>query len=314
MKKMLIFTVVVLILGVSGFLFLRKNKKVVYQKIQPERGSIAVEFRISGTVQPRNRLEIKPQVAGRIESILVVEGQKVKKGEILAWMSSTERAALLDIARAKGEEELKKWEDTYKPTPIISPLDGFIIVRNKEPGQVVSLNDVILVMADKLIVEANVDETDLSYIKLGQKVNMFLDAYPENKFTGIVEHIAYESEIINNVTVYKIKILPIKTPLDFRSGMTATVEVVANQKNDVLLLPVEAIIEKDDKKFVMVETENKKPERRRIETGISNGSKIEIVSGITEDETILIPVKDGKKERRSISAQRQMMGIPVGPR
>jgi len=314
MKKMLIFTVVVLILGVSGFLFLRKNKKVVYQKIRPERDSIAVEFRISGTVQPRNRLEIKPQVAGRIESILVVEGQKVKKGEILAWMSSTERAALLDIARAKGEEELKKWEDTYKPTPIISPLDGFIIVRNKEPGQVVSLNDVILVMADKLIVEANVDETDLSYIKLGQKVNMFLDAYPENKFTGIVEHIAYESEIINNVTVYKIKILPIKTPLDFRSGMTATVEVVANQKNDVLLLPVEAIIEKDDKKFVMVETENKKPERRRIETGISNGSKIEIVSGITEDETILIPVKDGKKERRSISAQRQMMGIPVGPR
>jgi len=314
MKKMLIFTVVVLILGVSGFLFLRKNKKVVYQKIQPERGSIAVEFRLTGMVQPRNRLEIKPQVAGRIESILVVEGQKVKKGEILAWMSSTERAALLDIARAKGEEELKKWEDTYKPTPIISPLDGFIIVRNKEPGQVVSLNDVILVMADKLIVEANVDETDLSYIKLGQKVNMFLDAYPENKFTGIVEHIAYESEIINNVTVYKIKILPIKTPLDFRSGMTATVEVVANQKNDVLLLPVEAIIEKDDKKFVMVETENKKPERRRIETGISNGSKIEIVSGITEDETILIPVKDGKKERRSISAQRQMMGIPVGPR
>ncbi len=312
MKKPLILGIVLIVLVISSFIFLKKDKKVVYQKIKPTRGSIAIEFRITGTVQPRNRLEIKPQVAGRIENILVFEGQKIKKGEVLAWMSSTERAALLDIARAKGEEELKKWEDAYKPTPIVSPLDGFIIVRNKEPGQVVSLNDVILVMADKLIVEANVDETDLSYVKLGQRVRMFLDAYPENRFTGIVEHIAYESEIINNVTVYKVKILPEKTPQDFRSGMTVTVEVIANQKDNILLLPVEAVLERDSKKFVLVGGQRRKPETRIVETGINNGSKIEIISGITEEDTVLLPEKKARRERSSsTTGRRNIMGIPV---
>ena len=55
--------------------------------------------------------------------------------------------------------------------------------------------DVMLVMADTLIIDANVDETDLRYLYLGQDVKIFLDAYPDQSFTGLVEHIAYESQI-----------------------------------------------------------------------------------------------------------------------
>ena len=98
------------------------------------RGSIKAQIPSTGIVEPRNRLEIKPPVAGRIDKVLVTEGQKVKKGEVLAWMSSSDRAALLDAARSKGEEELKHWEDVYKPAPIVAPLNGFIIQRAVEPG------------------------------------------------------------------------------------------------------------------------------------------------------------------------------------
>ncbi len=112
MKKIII-SVVVLLLIVGGIFLLSEKKKKNNQltEIQPTRGSIAIEFRETGTVSPRNRLEIKPQVSGRIEDVLVVEGQNVKKGEVIAWMSSTDRAALLDVTREKGEEEYRKWSD-----------------------------------------------------------------------------------------------------------------------------------------------------------------------------------------------------------
>lgn len=315
MKKVII-SVVVLVLIAGGIFLLseKKKKNNQFAEIKPARGSIAVEFRETGTVSPRNRLEIKPQVSGRIEDILVIEGQNVKKGEIIAWTSSTDRAALLDAARSKSEDEVKKWEDTYKPTPLISPLDGFIIARSKEPGQTVSVNDVILVMADKLIIEAVVDETDLRYIKPGQDVKIFLDAYPDKYFSGAVEHIAYESTVVNNVTVYKVKIKPGNPPPNFRSGMTATIEVTAAKREDVLLLPVDIIVvpkdslgEKGNKKFVSVKLPGGKSELKEVKTGISDGKKIEITEGITEDDIVLSSSKVPKRDR---TAQTRVGAIP----
>ncbi|MBI5572988.1 MAG: efflux RND transporter periplasmic adaptor subunit [Elusimicrobia bacterium] len=307
MKKIIIIVGIVIVV-VAVFLFLRKNKKSnQFQEIHPTRGSIAIEFRETGTVSPRNRLEIKPQVSGRLEDILVVEGQNVKKGEVLAWMSSTDRAALLDVAREKGDAEFQKWSDAYKPTPIISPLDGFIIARSKEPGQSVSVSDVILVMADKLIIEADVDETDLRYMKLGQEIDIFLDAYPEKEFNGIVEHIAYESKVINNVTVYEVKIKPENPPSNFRAGMTATIEVTADKRENVLLLPVDIIVEKGSRKFVTLKVAGGKSELREIKTGITDGKKIEITEGVTEDDIILSSSKVSKRDR---TAQTRIGGIP----
>src|SRR3989339_1669357 len=89
----------------------KKGEK--YETVKIERGSINSVISATGIVEPHNRLEIKPSVAGRIESVLVEEGEKVKKGQILAWMSSTERATLLDAARAPGEEEKKKREEDF---------------------------------------------------------------------------------------------------------------------------------------------------------------------------------------------------------
>jgi len=291
MKKIII-SIIVLSLITTGVIVLFKKKKSSYkgQEIYAKRSSIAIEFRETGSVGPRTRLEIRPQVSGRIEDILVIEGQKVKKGEILAWMSSTDRAALLDATRSQNKEEIKKFEDVYKPTSIVAPLNGFIIIRNKEPGQTVTVSDSIVVMADTLIIAANVDETDLRYIKLGQKVKIFLDAYPDKYFNGIVEHIAYESKVINNVTVYEIKIKPENPPQNFRSGMTATIELKAEQKDDVLLLPVNAVISNNNEKYVLIKKgKSEKAERRKIVTGINDGKNIEIVSGITEEDTILLP-------------------------
>lgn len=307
MKKIIIFVLAVAVIAAGLTIAKRKGKVQLYDEIRPERGPISVDFRETGSVSPRNRLEIKPPISGRIEDIAVVEGQKVKKGEIIALLSSSERAAMLDAARSKGEAELKKWEDIYRPTPITAPLDGFIIARNKEPGQTVSVNDILLVMADKLIIEADVDETDLRYINIGQKVKITLDAYPDERFDGIVEHIAYESQVINNVTVYTLKIRPQSVPENFRAGMTATVEVESQKKENALLLPFEAVTDKGRAKTVLLKTQKGKPETRKIETGITNGKQFEILSGISEDDIVLMPRNNTRTKKET---RRGFGGIP----
>ena len=135
MKKIIVILISLGIISATVFFVFKKksedNKKQV--EIKVEYGDIISSIRINGEVEPRNRVPVNPQITGRIENILVIEGQKVKKGEVIAWLSSAERAALLDIARTQGEHEYKKWQEIYKPTPVVAPLDGFIIVRDKEP-------------------------------------------------------------------------------------------------------------------------------------------------------------------------------------
>jgi macrolide-specific efflux system membrane fusion protein len=266
----------------------KKEEKLEIVKVT--RGNIESSIPATGTVMPRNRLELKPPVAGRIESVLVVEGQAVAKGEILAWMSSMERAALIDAARSKGAEEVKRWEEMYNPTPVMAPINGFIIQKSVEPGQTFTSNDVVLVMADHLIVKAQIDETDIGRIKLGQGVQIILDAYPKDAIKGKVEHIAYESKVISNVTVYEVDVVPDYIPAFFRAGMSATVNFSQSQKDSVLLVPVKAAKKRGKLTYVFkVNGEGKDAKPVQVEAGLEDSSNIEIISGLNEGDSVAIP-------------------------
>jgi macrolide-specific efflux system membrane fusion protein len=250
-----------------------------------ERGNIEITILSTGTVQPENRLEIKAPIPGRVEKILIKEGDYVKKGKILAWMSSAERATLLDSAQASGEKEVKKWEEIYRPTPIIAPIDGTIVLKNIENGQTFTTTDAILVMSDRLTVKAQVDETDIASIKLKQAAEITLDAYPETKISAKVDQIAFEATTISNVTTYIVDVLPKEIPSFMRSGMTANVKFFMDEKNDVLTVPNDAVKIQDGKSTVIVLQDGEQVERE-IETGITDGKKIEVVSGLNEGDTV----------------------------
>ena len=285
------------------------KEEVKLETVKVTRGDVLAVISSTGIVMPRNRLEIKPPVAGRIEDVLVREGENVTKGQVLAWMSSNERAALLDAARSKGEAELKYWMEAYKPAPIMAPLNGFIIQRNVEPGQSVSVSDSVLVMADRLIVKAQVDETDLGRIKLGQKVHVALDAYPDEKISGLVEHIAYESKTVSNVVIYEIDVLPSEVPAFFRSGMSATVNFTLAEKKAVLVLPLKAVRKRNGNSYVFIKKKDEKdPKPVRIEAGQENTENIEIVSGLSEGDEVIIPTTQMVQ-----SAFERMRGIPFNP-
>ena len=281
---------VLVVVIVGGWMLFHKNgSNGVVKDINPIRGDIQLTISAVGTVKPQNRLQIKPPINGRIEKVLVDEGDVVKVGQMLALMSSTERATLIDAARIKGDEEYVYWQKVYKETPLIAPIDGVVIVRAVEPGQTITPAEAVLVLSDRLIVEADVDETDIGEVKVGQKASVTLDAYPEIKIDATVDHISYESEVLNNVTTYKADILPVKVPEVFRSGMSANVDIIVAEANDALLIPEKAVSFVDGHAFVMAK-KNGKGDAKSVEvtTGIKNDNYIEIKTGLGDKDIVLL--------------------------
>jgi len=296
MKKLKIVITVLVLIAAGAFFMINKTQSPtegdVVEEINPFLGNIQATIPTTGVIEPQNRLEIKPSISGRIEKILVREGDSVKKGDILAWMSSTERAALLDAALAQGEEAVKYWQDVYRASPLISPIDGEVIVRAVEPGQTVTSADPVLVLSDRLIVSAQFDETDIGRVKKGQEAIITLDAYPEVKIMGLVDHIAYESQLVNNVTIYDVDIAPEKVPSFFRSGMSVNVEVIENRRENILLIPVEAVRRNEQRAYVLLKKfSESKLEERDIKVGLSDETNIEIVSGVSLKDMIVIASK-----------------------
>jgi macrolide-specific efflux system membrane fusion protein len=288
-------TAVIIFGGIKITQKIRSNK-ISYRKVRVISGPIQFAITSSGSVSPLNRLEIKPPVAGRIEEILTDQGQYVHRGAILAWMSSTDRAALLDAARANSEKELAEWQGIYKPTPVLAPLSGLVIANNIVRGQTVTTQDILMVLSDILVVKGQVDETDLSHIKTGERANIVLDAFPGETVPAKVAKIAYEAKTVNNVTVYEVEVMPLKTDANMRSGMSATISFIVDSRKKALLLPVEAVMTENGQSFVLKSSneEKSKPQKTEIKTGLSNSKEVEIMEGLEEGDTVVIVEKSRK--------------------
>jgi len=293
-KAQLLWGAVVVIIAVAaGFFFFRSafvsKPEVTYREYRPQIGDIRQTVSTTATVQPQNRLEIKSPVSGRIDEILVKEGDFVKKGEVLALVSSTERAALLDAATQKGQSEVDYWNKVYNQTALISPIDGQVIVSSLNPGQTITTSDAVLVLSDRLIVQADVDETDIGSVKVGQKARISLDAYPDIRVDGVVDHIYYESTLVNNVNIYHVDILPSRVPEVFRSGMSANVEIVVREKSGVLTLPVGAVKSRDGNSFVLKRAAPPDSVREApVRLGLQDADNVEIVSGLDASDVVFV--------------------------
>jgi membrane fusion protein, macrolide-specific efflux system len=304
MKKLMLILIVLAVAG-GGFRFYKKHRKETAAKASalnfvPAKAELKTLRRTvesTGEIRPENRLEVKSPIAGRLEELLVDEGDTVQKGQTVAWISSTERATLLDTARSKGEEEVKYWEGIYKAAPLVAPLSGTVIVRALEPGQTITSSSAVIVIADRLIVVGQVDETDIGSIYTGQRVNVRLDAYPDATFDGSVTRIAYDSKMVSNVTMYEVDVTPSDMPDFARSGMTATLTFLVKEHVDVPAVPTAALEYQRGNAFVRLPAKNGgEPEARPVKTGLSENSFTEIVSGLEAGDEVLIPQIVRKKE------------------
>lgn len=291
MKRIMILAVIVLGLFLAWKKYANRTAEngQAVNKVQAQEGSISETVETTGDVAPLNRVEIRPPISGRIDKFLVDEGSSVKAGDIMAWMSSSDRAAIIDAARAKGPEELRRWEDTYKPTPIVAPISGSIIRRDIVLGQTVDTGSTLFTMADKLIVMANVDEADIGRVRVGMPARITLDAYPDVPVDGKVFKMRFEGKNVSNVITYGVKVEPKNVPDFFRSQMTANVSLIVRTKEKVVLVPAAAISEsRSGEKRVFVPGPDGKPLERAVTTGSESGENVEITGGLQAGETVMI--------------------------
>ncbi|OGR99827.1 MAG: hypothetical protein A2016_02725 [Elusimicrobia bacterium GWF2_62_30] len=273
------------------------------QPYKPLRGTLVTKTQAAGNVEPENRVLITPSVSGRAEEVLFTEGLIVQKGAMLAWISSSERTALLDSLKMKETtaEEKKMVEEAYNLTPVVAPISGMIVKRSVEPGQSVSQGKEIAVISDRLIIKTFVDETDIGAVKEGQGAEFYLDAFPKDKRTGKVLAIAHESTQKDGVTVYEVKILPSGSAATLRSGMTADVLIITGSKKNALTIPKKAAKYRDGDVLVSVKSGPKaKLTEKKITVGAADESSIEVLTGIDEKDTIYYSTGIAK-ERTSIT-------------
>jgi membrane fusion protein, macrolide-specific efflux system len=314
LNKIYIAVVILLIAAAAGLWMFLKTKPDKAQQVEEHdivvtNGSVNVIVRTTANVEPQNRLEVKPPTAGRIEELLVKEGDKVKSGQIIGWISSTERAALLDAAMAHGAKELAYWKEVYKPAALTAPIDGEVIVRDFEPGQSITIASAVIVLSDRLIVMAQVDETDIGKVKVGQNAEITLDAYPEVKTMGKIDHISYESKLVNNVTIYAVDILPDSVPDVFRSGMSATVTIICSTRHEVPVIASEAVSTDKNGTYVMMRSvPGGETERRKVVVGVADESGYEVKEGLKAGDTVVVA-----KKRYQLPSKDSGAGNPLMP-
>lgn len=178
-------------------------------------------------------------------------------------------------------------------TSISSPINGVVASISTQEGETVaavfsSPTFVTIIDLNQLELWAYVDETDVGRVQKGQSVSFSVDTYPGETFEGRVETIYPKAEILNNVVNYiaVVTIAPSNGKV-LRPEMTATVQIFTKLKKDVLVLPKNAVQTENERQFVTILT-NGTMEKRYVTTGINDKKYYEVLSGVSEKETVLL--------------------------
>lgn len=178
-----------------------------------------------------------------------------------------------------------------------APTNGTITKINTEKGEQSSLTTPVIVMMaeSNLQIEVDIPESDIAKIKIGDKASITLDAFGEDRvFNGTITLIDPAATVIQDVVYYKVKVIFEKIEEDVKPGMTANIDILTQEKNDVLMIPTRAIKEVGNKKIVQILVNNA-PEDREIVTGLKGDEAMtEVISGLNEGEEIITFVKNGQ--------------------
>ncbi len=286
----------VLILAFMNFSFPFGSKTLHFQQVSPLRTQFIIKVSATGVIEPENKINIAAPVPGRIDEVLVQDGDQVEKGQILAWMSSQERAALMDSISTQKISDMEKAElqDMYKPTPILAPAPGQVLIKGITPGQSVLPDAPLFELSDRLIFVSNVDETDIGKIVKDQKALVKIDAYPETTIVAKVKRIGHQSNSTTNITTYAVT-LEANEPITqtLRAGMSISVDHILLDKSEVLVLPAWVTQGKQGTNAnLRLKKGEEGSENRVVQLGLSNGEFVEVLSSLSENEIVLMPEQD----------------------
>lgn len=204
----------------------------------------------------------------------------------------------LTLQLDKAKIALQRAKEDLKKTVIIAPFDGIVAdVGVKEGDKLSSVNyatTTVIHLIDPTVMEMEglVDEIDVPRVKPGQKAIITVDALPDIELKGKVTFISPVATIQSGIVSYKVT-LNLEYPVnpELKDGMTATAEIIFDRKDNVLLVPERAIKDKDKEPWVEV-VKDGTVEPRKVTLGMSDGRNVEVISGLTEGENVIVePVR-----------------------
>jgi HlyD family secretion protein len=174
---------------------------------------------------------------------------------------------------------------------MVAPFDGTVISVGAEKGDLVSSSDIIVTLADlsNLRVRAIVDETDISKVEIGQQVEVTFDAFPGLSFLGQVLEVPLQGTLSQNVLTYEVPVsLEGAEDVALKTGMTANLSIVVGRRENALLVPALAVQQSEEGNVVMVQdTPQGTPVAMPVQVGLSDGTYVEIVSGLVEGDRVV---------------------------
>lgn len=300
--------------------FNRNNSTVMVSTEVVSNQSLNRVIKLSGTIQAEREVSVVSETAGKILRLNVNIGDKVGKSTLIAQVDNTMQNASFAAAKSrffKAKKDLERYENLYKEknlsesdlemsrlnlhaseaeyaaakkqldnTSITAPINGYVADRFVEEGTVVDPGKQIITIVDltTMKLRINFNELDAYRIKVNDRVSVYTDVYPGVEFIGKVSAIGYKADEARNFPV-EIK-LPNSTKNPLRSGLTARIEIIPSQVSAVLV-PRAAIASNYKKPTVYVVNGNK-ADTREIITGRENNDFVEVVSGISAGEKVVV--------------------------
>ena len=205
---------------------------------------------------------------------------------------------------------------------VTAPMSGVVIARPVEIGETITsgvssfnAGTVLITIADlsEMLIKADVNEVDIGRVSTGQPVVIRLDAFPFERYAGVVSFISPAAKAVEKVKVFRVEIQPDAQHPQFRPGMTANVTIEGQKKQGVLTVPTESVFTRGDDQVVFVlpgdfatripEAERKAAkggridvspfwkdvfETRVVQVGLASSDRVEITGGLKAGEKVAL--------------------------
>jgi membrane fusion protein (multidrug efflux system) len=270
---------------VSGYL-----KTITVDKGDPvKEGALLAEIEVPELLADRARYKAEVEVA-ELDYKRLSESQK-KAPDLVTPQAVDSARGKLDVAKAN----LERTETLLGFARITAPFSGIVTKRMVDPGAFIPAatsgstpqNAALLTVADfnTVRVQVAVPESESSRVANGQPVKISVDGLPGQAFDGTITRFSYALDEASKTMLAEIE-LP-NPKLVLRPGMYATVRIGIERKEDVLLMPIDAVlVEKSGASLFLVA--DGKARKTRVQTGFNDGSSVEIVSGLKSDQPAIL--------------------------
>jgi membrane fusion protein (multidrug efflux system) len=297
------------------------------------RGPITASISAASTIEAERHVTVHAESTGRIIKLAIEEGDKVKKGQLLARIKYEAQSSGLDRAETSFERvradyenvkalyqrnvaskdelnaarvayenariDVRDRERDVRNTRVLAPFAGTVTERFVSEGSFIASGQQLLSVTDfdTLVARVYVPEKELDRIKVGQPASVVGKAAKGRLGTGTVRRVAPIVDPTTGTVKLTVGLPPELAggEAGFLPGMYAEVTLTTERREDALLVPKQAVVHDEEDTFVFV-VEGDRARRTRVKPGFSDAEKVEILEGLDVGMEIVVAGQSGLKE------------------